>query len=484
MMIGTGLALAVQVSAAIPAEAAADPQLATKINAVMKDSRVQRAKSGVVVLDAKSGGLLYSRYGNRSVMPASNTKIVTAVAAMHTLGPSFQFKTEVIRRAPIVKGALQGPLYLKGYGDPTSRQGDYASLAKQVRRAGITRVTDRLILDTSYFDATRYNPGWSTSYAGDYYAAEISALTVAPNPDLDSGTVIINYQPGRRGKKAKITTTPAAAATYIKISNSTTTSAKGTSTTFSARRAYGSNTIKLSGRVPLGRSTGHRLITVHRPELYAGAVFRAELAKAGVKVTGATRVGVTPAAGRHRVARDTSMALSNLLVPFLKLSNNMHAEALTKAMGTRKGRPGNWKDGLGYTKAYLRQLGVPMTGVSLTDGSGLTRRNKLTPRALATTLQKVQREAWFGQFRRALPVAGNSKRLVGGTLRTRMTHTKAANNARAKSGSLTGVTALSGYVNGADGRLYVFSMISNYSGSTPRPVEDTLVVTVANWRRP
>jgi D-alanyl-D-alanine carboxypeptidase/D-alanyl-D-alanine-endopeptidase (penicillin-binding protein 4) len=482
MIIISAVSLAgLSVVASVPAEAATDAGLVRKINSVLSDSRTVRAKSGAVVLDAKSGARLYSKYGTRAVMPASNTKIATAVAALDALGPERQFETRVIRRADVVNGVLQGRLYLKGYGDPTTRQSDFAKLAARVRDAGIKKVDGALIVDSSYFDHQRYNPGWKTSYAADYYAAPISALTVSPNADFDSGTMIINYAPAAYGSKAKITTTPAAAKQYVKIINHTTTSSRGSSTTFSARRSYGSNTVTVSGRVPRGRSTGHWQITVDKPELYAGAVFRAELAKLKIGVTGRTAIRTTPSNLRHVIGRDTSMTLSELLVPFLKLSNNMHAEMLTKTMGRAAGRPGNWKDGLAVTTSYLRSLDVPMAGVSLTDGSGLTRANRLTPLALASTLQKVQDEDWWPDFYHALPVAGNAKRMVGGTLGSRMRGTKAANNARAKTGSLTGVTALSGYVTGDDGRRYAYSMISNYTGSTPRPVENTFVVALANW---
>jgi D-alanyl-D-alanine carboxypeptidase/D-alanyl-D-alanine-endopeptidase (penicillin-binding protein 4) len=178
------------------------------------------------------------------------------------------------------------------------------------------------------------------------------------------------------------------------------------------------------------------------------------------------------------------MRLSDLLVPFMKLSNNMHAEALTKAMGAkRSGAPGTWSKGLAATRAYLISSKVPMSRVSLSDGSGLSRANTVTPRALGALLVKVQREPWFPALTSSLPVAGNSKRMVGGTLRHRMNGTRATNSAWAKTGTFTGVTALSGYVRGRDGHLYVFSMLSRYTGSTPRPVEDELVVTLAGWRR-
>jgi D-alanyl-D-alanine carboxypeptidase/D-alanyl-D-alanine-endopeptidase (penicillin-binding protein 4) len=124
-----------------------------------------------------------------------------------------------------------------------------------------------------------------------------------------------------------------------------------------------------------------------------------------------------------------------------------------------------------------------MRGIVLRDGSGLTRSNKITPRAMGVVLDKVQKEKWFPAFYASLPVAGHSDRMTGGTLAKRMKHTEAAGNAHAKTGTLTGVTALSGYVRGSDGRQYVFSMMSQYTGRTPRPVEDKLVVVLANHRR-
>ena len=484
LLLGTAtLSAALGGALSLPAQAAQDPGLVRKVNSVMADPRVHRAKSSAVVLDATTGERLYSRNGIVPRMPASNTKILTAAAALETLGENFTFHTDVFRRHNVVGGVLNGPLYLKGYGDPTTRESDFAALARQVKAAGITKVTGRLVVDSSYFDHVRYNPGWSTGYAHDYYAGEISALTVAPNADLDSGTVIIRYAPGRSGQRARITTIPAAAAKYVNLENRTTTSARGTGTSFSAHRRHGSNTITVRGRVPVGRAAGYWQITVHQPELYAGAVFRAELAKQKIKVDGSTMIGSTPTSSRKRVARDRSMTLARLLVPFMKLSNNMHAEALTKTMGRVKGGSGSWKAGLAVTTGYLRRIQVPMAGVSLTDGSGLTRRNRITGRALARLLYKARKEPWFEAFYRSFPVAGNRKQLVGGTLRNRMVNSQAADNARGKTGTLTGVTALSGYVTGADGRKYVFVMLSNYTGASPRPVENTFVVTLAGWRR-
>jgi D-alanyl-D-alanine carboxypeptidase/D-alanyl-D-alanine-endopeptidase (penicillin-binding protein 4) len=485
MSSATVAALLVSGLGAAPTASAApiDPALSTKVTRLMQDSRVQRATSAAVVVDATSGAELYSRYAGRPTTPASNTKILTAVAAMDVLGPSYRFKTDVIRRGPVVAGTLQGNLYLKGYGDPTTMQRDLRTLADKVKAAGINRISRQLVADASFFDSQRYNPTWSTSYASEYYAAQTAALTVAPNLDYDSGTVMVNYRPGAVGGKARISLTPAAAGRYVNIRNLTVTGGTGSSDTFSVRRTPGTNTVTVSGRVPAGRSVRSDWVTVNKPELYAAAVFRAALTRAGVTVAGGTKIMTTPAGSRTLIARDRSMTLSALLVPFMKFSNNMHAEALTKAMATTTGAQGTWAAGLRLTRAYMGGLGAPMTGIVLNDGSGLTRSNKITPRAMGVVLHKVRREAWFPAFYASLPVAGVSDRNIGGTLQNRMRNTRAAGNAHAKTGSLTGVTALSGYVRGVDGRLYAFSMLSQYSGSTPRPVEDLLVITLANHRR-
>ena len=226
----------------LPEAAAApvtDKALASKLASVLKDSRVTKGRTSAVVFDAATGSELFQRSGSRATMPASNTKIVTAAAAMHTLGPDYRFRTQVIRRAKITGSTLDGRLYLKGYGDPTARVSDYAALAQRVRAAGIRTVTGKLVVDATYFDSVRYNPTWRTGYADDYYAAEISALTLAPNADYDSGTVIIKYKAGSVGKKAKITTSPAAAASYLSLKNLTTTRKKGTSTSFSGEPSPG-----------------------------------------------------------------------------------------------------------------------------------------------------------------------------------------------------------------------------------------------------
>ena len=483
--LAASLSLAVGgVTLAPPPATAAPPDatLHTKLASVMDDSRVRNANNGAVVLDPRTKKEYYSRNALKAITPASNTKIITAAAAMRHLGPSYRFKTEVMTRSAIQADGTTGYLYLKGYGDPTTMQSDYRALAEKVKAAGIKRVKGHLVVDGSYFDTQYYNPNWSRSYLSEYYAAQISGLTVAPNTDYDAGTVIVTYSPGAKGKAAKYTLTPASAAKYVTIVNKTTTVSSGSANTFRYQRTSGTNTITLSGSVPQGRSATKEWVTVHHPHFYAGAVFRAELTKLGITIDKSTISRATPSDGRRLVATDHSMPLSQLLRPFMKLSNNSHAEHLTKAMGAKKGGRGNWADGISYINAYAKSSKGPLTGFTLVDGSGLARANKISPRLMVRVLNHARYESWFSDYLDSFPLAGNTDRMTGGTMSSRLRGTNAQNNARAKTGSLTGVTALSGYVRGKDNTLYVFSTLSEYSGTSPRPVEDRFVNSLASHR--
>jgi D-alanyl-D-alanine carboxypeptidase/D-alanyl-D-alanine-endopeptidase (penicillin-binding protein 4) len=175
------------------------------------------------------------------------------------------------------------------------------------------------------------------------------------------------------------------------------------------------------------------------------------------------------------------MTVGELMNPFLKLSNNMHAETLVKTMGAEAGKGGSWSAGLSVVTAYAKSVGVDVSTIRLSDGSGLSRKVNVTADSVTNILLAAQQEPWFQQWYDALPIAGNPNRFVGGTLRSRMGGTPAANNLHGKTGSLTGVTALSGYVTNKDGRKLVFSMISNNYLVSPRSVEDAVGVTLASW---
>jgi D-alanyl-D-alanine carboxypeptidase/D-alanyl-D-alanine-endopeptidase (penicillin-binding protein 4) len=432
-----------------------------------------------VIADAVSGEVLYQRQPTLRLMPASNTKLPTSAAAMEILGPDYTFTTDVLTTGRQTGSVLSGDLYLRGTGDPTALAKDYDALAARIAEAGITRVDGRLLADDTRFDRNRLGPSWASDDESAYYSAQISALSVAPDTDYDTGSVIVQVAPGAAaGDEPRVTVTPKTK--YVDIDVRATTVAAGGANDLTVEREHGGNTIVVSGTTPVGGSGTSEWVSVWEPTGYAAAVFRDALTAHGVKVTGSTRLGhATPAAARQ-LASHTSMPLKDLLIPFMKLSNNIHAEILTKAMGRKVSGEGSWSAGLAAVRGYLKGVGVDTAKLRQVDGSGLSRMNNIPAGQFAKLLLAVRAEPWYADWYKSLPVACDPDRFVGGTLRTRMCGTPAALNARGKTGSLTGASGLSGYVKDAGGRELVYSIVlNNYLASTVKPLEDAIVVTLA-----
>ena len=262
--------------------------------------------------------------------------------------------------------------------------------------------------------------------------------------------------------------------------NRATTVPAGSDAGLTIERQHASNRVVISGTVAADEGTTTEWVTVPDPTEYAADVLTRALDAEGIEVSGKVREGATPADARVLASHD-SMTLQQLLTPFMKLSNNMHAEALVKTMGQEATGTGSWGAGLDVDEAYAKARGVDTTSLRISDGSGLSRFDLLSADHVADLLVAVRSEPWFEGWYDALPIAGNPDRFTGGTLRSRMRNTPAADNLHGKTGSMTSVTALSGYVTNADGRELVFSMISNNYLLSPRSDEDALGVTLASW---
>ncbi|RCV47455.1 D-alanyl-D-alanine carboxypeptidase/D-alanyl-D-alanine endopeptidase, partial [Marinitenerispora sediminis] len=440
------------------------------------------ATSGLVVRSLTEGDVLYRREPGTPLIPASNAKLLTAAAALDVLGTDHRFATTVHAGAAPRDGVVHGDLYLAGTGDPTMTVERYDALAADVAASGVTAVTGDLLADDTWFDDQRLGSGWHPADEPYYYAAQISALTVAANADYDTGVVEVTVTPGRRaGDRVRVGLAPATG--YVTVVNRTRTVRPSEATGVTVTRAVGGNTVTVSGSLPAGGAAASYLRTVHEPTGFAAHVFADALAAHGVSVGGEVGRGTTPA-GAPELARTDSAELGDILVPFMKLSNNGHAEMLIKAIGQEVSDEGSWRTGLPEVTAALERLGVPTRGLDLRDGSGLDRGSRVPARLVADLLKAAPDQPWYAEWEDALPVAGAADRMVGGTLTNRMRDTVAAGNVRAKTGSLTGVSSLSGYVTGADGERLVFAVLNNgYSGSPPRPVQDAIAVRLAEFSR-
>lgn len=459
--------------------ATVEPALAERLDQLLTDPAFDGSQVGLVVRDAATGETLYDRDGDDRLLPASNAKLFTSTAALADLGPGFRFHTDVLTNGQQRGAVLDGDLFLRGGGDPTALARDYRALAADLADAGIHTVRGNLLTDDSYFDDVPLGSGWSWDDESFYYSAVVSALTVAPDTDYDAGNVIVVAGPGARsGDPVTVSMTPRTG--VLEVVDRARTGPAGSTDTLGIEREHGTNRVVISGNVPVGGGTTTEWITVPDPPAYAADVFRRALVAHDIAVRGPTREAVTPA-GADRLASDRSITVARLMTPFLKLSNNGHAETLVKTLGAELAGAGSWSAGLERVVAYAEEQGVDVSRIRLADGSGLSRLDELTPDAITDLLLAVQDEAWFDRWYAALPIAGEPDRMVGGTLRSRMVGTAAAGNLHGKTGSLTGVTALSGYVTDADGRLLVFSMLSNHYLISPRAVEDAVGVTLAEW---
>jgi D-alanyl-D-alanine carboxypeptidase/D-alanyl-D-alanine-endopeptidase (penicillin-binding protein 4) len=449
--------------------------LAADLDAILASPGLAGADVGLVV-KTLDGETVYARDSARRQQPASNAKLVTSVAAFDVLGPDYRFDTTVHAAGRRAGPVLDGDLYLKGTGDPTVLAADYDALAAQVAAKGVKLVRGKLFADDTWFDDVRLGTSWAWDDEAYYYSAQVSALTASPDTDYDAGSIIVRVAPGAHGK-AVVTTEPPT--DYVKIANTAVTGAAGSPNTISVDRVHGANTFTVTGSIPSGGAATSEWMAVWEPTGYAAALFRAALGRHGVQVLGRTARGATPP-NAPVVASRQSMPLSELAVPFLKLSNNLHAEILVKAMGRKASGQGTWSAGLAVVAGRLPAYGVDPARLSLRDGSGLSRMDQIAPDQLAALLGAARSRPWFDLWHEALPIAGKADRLVGGTLRSRMRGTAAEGDVYAKTGSLTGVSGLSGYVTNEAGEQWVFSMVTNNSvGVNVKGIEDAVAVRLA-----
>lgn len=453
--------------------------LSSKINNILKDDRLKGSITGISIRKADSGEILYSSFGDIQLHPASNLKLLTAASALETLGVDYQFSTEVWTDGELKGNTLVGNLYLKGKGDPTLLKADLDTFAKDLLASGIHKINGKIIADDNWYDDVRLSPDLVWSDESTYYGAQVSALTLSPNRDYDTGTVLVEVEPSSKvGKQAQVTLLPKTE--YVTIINKTKTVDKDGSNTISVERDHGSNQIIVDGTIPLHTNKSKYWIAVWNPTQYTLNVWKESLQENGIgfNANSKLKTGVTPK-NATLLTFKKSMPLKHLLIPFMKLSNNGHGEILTKEMGKIVYKEGSWKNGLKVIHDTLTSFGVDNSTLFLRDGSGISHQNLIPANELSRFLYSIQNKEWFPAFENSLPVAGNPDRFVGGTLRNRLK--EAPFSVKAKTGTLTGVSSLSGYVTTKSGQKWIFSiMINNHLSDSVKSIEDEMVKAIAD----
>jgi D-alanyl-D-alanine carboxypeptidase/D-alanyl-D-alanine-endopeptidase (penicillin-binding protein 4) len=474
--------------------AVAQKDLKRRIEARMDAPPFNRQLWGVAVVD-EGGRLLYGRNQDRLFVPASNTKLVVSAVASALLPPDWKVKTSLYG-GPVVNGVLQGDLILYGRGDPTIDRRCYATdstlagacdtdpfarlrqLVDTLRAKGVRGITGDVVGDGSYFETTLVHPNWEAFDLNWWYAAPVSGLGFHDN------SVDFDWTPGPApGTPAAITMNPNLG--DIEFENRTVTVAPGGETDIGDRffRHPGTLQIWAEGTVALDNPPHTESFSLTDPGLYAARALRPVLAEAGISVLGGTRstTDSTAYAALRRtapLAEASSRPLRDWIFPILNTSQNWFAEMLLKQLGRQFGKAGSWPEGLEVERRFLiDSVKVDSTQFSLSDGSGLSSSNLITPLAFTQLLRYMRRHPRYATFAAGLPQAG-----VVGSLRNRFLGTPLAGRVRAKTGSISRVVTLTGYIELDRGRTLTFSVLANHHAQPSRAmlaVVDSVVVEMS-----
>ncbi len=427
---------------------------------------------GVHVLDLADRREVYAFEPDLQRILASNTKLLTTAAALGELGPDFVFETRVLVRGEQEGDRLAGDVAVVGAGDPNLsgrfHDGDaYAVLrpwARALAARGIRRVAGDLLLVNGLFEEPRVHPDWPKDQLTTWYEAPVDALSFSDN------CVLVRVRPARKaGAPAIVETVPPL--DYFKVRNTARTGGRGSS--LFVTREDSADVLVVSGSISQGSGPIDVWVAVHDPTAYFAAAVRGAFREEGVEVAGGTRPthglpeGIWEEVARHRSDLATTLAVTN------KRSQNFYAECLAKLLGLRREGKGSWETATAAISHFLVGLGVEPTQFRLADGSGLSRGNLATPRVMTTVLERMYFHAFGRDFVRSLPHSGEA----GLSWQRRLAQAPYRGNVFAKTGTLNGVSTLSGYAKGSSGRVYAFSILCNQvrSGAEARAAQDRIV---------
>ncbi|WP_445299708.1 MULTISPECIES: D-alanyl-D-alanine carboxypeptidase/D-alanyl-D-alanine endopeptidase [unclassified Microcoleus] len=455
--------------------------LGAQVDAIANRPEFSRSRWGILIQPLSSTTTLYSRDAQKYFIPASNAKLLTTAAALQKLGADFRIKTSVY-------SGENGSLYVAGRGDPSIAEAQLKSLAQQLKQRGISQV-NQLIGDDSYFQGSAVNPNWEWEDAQAGYGAPINSLIFNQN------AIDLLLSPQALGQPLKVTFVEAKLANQWQLQNNSVTVAQNESEFIEIGREFDRPIIRVGGQLKVGAEPESAYVAVVNPANNFLQYFQQALAAEGIPV----KQALVASASRNlnqELATVESPPLAELVRETNRVSNNLYAEVLLRLLGkvtdkmplpqTLTGKmPVPQEDtgemGLKELKTVLTQLGVNPNSYRLADGSGLSRHNLITPEALVQTLRLMANSPAASIYRQSLPIAGES-----GTLKNRFNITPNRVNLQAKTGTMSGVSALSGYIEVPNYEPLVFSIIVNQSDLSTakmRSATDEIVLLLNRLRR-
>lgn len=498
----------------LPVAAAGQPaprtsnQLHRDIEQVLADTLFDNAFWAVLVHDLEHNQTLFARNANKSFLPASNAKLYTTSAALDQLGPDFRYRTTLYAAGDVRDGVLHGSLILRGSGDPslgsyydptTGERIDsldvtsvFRAWADSLRAAGITAVRGDVIGDDDVMDDQPLGFDWSWNDAPYASAAELGGIVFSDN------VIALRTEGQMPGTPAHLTWLPHQT-DYVDVINHTRSVPADSSSDLEYDRARAANVIYVSGEASHGRTIEEEL-TITNPTRYAVHVLRETLLEAGIPILGAPKdvddLSIKPdytSPALRPVATYLSPPLADLVRVVNKPSQNLYAEQVIRTIGVHTPvvetddedlEPGSTEMGVAAAMRTFARARMDTSRLRLADGSGLSRRNLVTAEMTMALLRYMWSHpdpATRAAFLASLPVGG-----IDGTLEYRFLNGPTQGAVRAKTGTLGGVSALSGYVPSAqDTPLAFVIMCTSHTvrASDARAVQDAIVDLLARYRR-
>jgi serine-type D-Ala-D-Ala carboxypeptidase/endopeptidase (penicillin-binding protein 4) len=458
---------------ALPAVCAS--QLPARINAIVDRPELRRYRWGIVVRSLNGANEFYKRDGDRLFIPASNVKLITTAVALRQLSAATRLRTSVYQ-LPSQGNAAN--LLVVGRGDPTLTIAGLQSIAQQLKQRGIQKI-GRISFDDGYFRGEQINPDWEWGDLATDYAPIINGLMLNQN----SNPLTIGSQ--QVGVPLKYTWKDPSLNTW-QIENRTTISAVDPESNVSAIAVFGKPIIKLTGKLAVNSTPIQIDLPLLNPAESFISAFRQSLNKASLSIDNTQLVFGQNSINLTEIAAIESPTVGELITETNQRSNNIYAEVLLKSIGrTHPTHYNSTEDtstlGIDITKQQLTAMGVEPQAYKLSDGSGLSRHNLVAPTTFARILSAMSTQPTAKIYRDSLPLSGMS-----GSLKNRMKGTLAQGIVRAKTGSLSGVASLSGYINPPQYQPLVFSIILNqHDRPTSQAVKiiDEIVIELARLKQ-
>ena len=445
-----------------------------KINKVLKDENLKDAFTGIAVFDLSRNRKIYSYNASKLFTPASNEKILTTAAALYFLPSGYRFTTHLRITGTVVDSILYGDVVIKGTGDPLFQTKDLVSLADSLHKSGIKLVKGNLIGDVGWSDSLYFGAGWMWD---DAYFGFMPYLTPLI---LNKSRLDIEVKPTNANQIASVKVLDSL--NDFPLKNYLLT-VKDDSSNYDVMRNYleHKNSFLADGFISVNEEPDTTTLNIKNPDKYFLSSFRKICSSYKIIFTGKTEIkrNVPYVSELFTAAH----SLDSVIVETNKESENIDAEMLLRALAAEYyGEPASAENGIKMVDSLISLTGNSPEDFIIADGSGLSRYNLISPKLIIDIFRflKNKAPAKFKRLIASFPVAG-----VDGTLEKRMRKGRVYKNVKAKTGTMTAVSALSGIAVSRRGREIAFSMImQNYSAKTSeiRRLQDKICEILAGSR--